>query len=150
MGEIQAGRGGFFRPEDGDVGICSDLKHREAQADNKQGPKKHAIGGHVCRRPEESTPRRRDEESKHDAVFVSDLGDRVAFRGRDQEIQQRADEIGPEEGELHEHRLEVGEIKRLFEAWDQDVVEYRHEPPQEKEGGHDRECATSTLVVAGG
>jgi len=52
--------------------------------------------------------------------------DRIARRGRDHEIRQRADEVSPEADELHEHRLEIIQRECLLKLRDQDVVEHGH------------------------
>ena len=69
---------------------------------------------------------------------------------RDDEILQRTHEVSAEKCQLHQHRVEKIQRESFLEPGNQNVVEHRHEPPQEKQGGHDRERSAVGVVLIGG
>src|SRR6185312_899395 len=59
----------------------------------------------------------------------------------------RHDEIRPEEGELHQHHLEIIEREKALEVRNQDVVEYRHQAPHQEHGIDHDQRGTGTGVA---
>src|SRR6202011_1493852 len=107
LGQVQPARGGPFRSEDGDVRIGRDLQHGEAEADDKEGRQEKRIGEETGRGPKERATYSRDHQADHNAVLVAKPRDGIADRGRNREVEQRADEVSAEERELDEHGMEV-------------------------------------------
>jgi hypothetical protein len=146
--QIQPAGRGPLRSQDGHIRVGGNLQHGKPETHHKQRDQKQGIGNDGGRRPEQDTAQRGNQETEDNAILVANARNGVARRHRNHEIQQRPDKVGPEEGQLHQHRLEIIQRERLLEPRNQDVIEHRHEPPQEKEDRHDRERPAIRLTVA--
>jgi len=73
----------------------------------KSAMRKSGYERKVAGRPKEGAAAGRNDQAKNDAVFVSEPGDGIAENGGDGEVKERADEVGAEESELHQHGVEV-------------------------------------------
>ena len=88
------------------------------------------------RREKKEAPRRGNKQTDDHAIFITDVVNRIAREHGDQIISQRACEIGSTKGQRHEHGLKIIKMKSIFKARDENIIPYRHEPPDKKQYGH--------------
>ena len=130
LGEIQPARRGALRSKQTHVRVGRDLQQRDAACEYEKAGEEHAVGRHCGGRIEQERAKAGNDKADDDAVLVADRGDDASRR-------QRHDEIGAEEGELHQHDLRVVKRKQRLQVRDENVVEDGEKAPHEEDGsGH--------------
>ena len=117
-------------PEVVDVGVGRDLEAGNSGCEDDECREEESEGGDGCGGEEEKRSGCHDEQTDdHGLLVASPLDELASGEGED--------EVGGEEGELHQHDLSVVELEDALEVGDEDVVETGEESPHEEEHGRD-------------
>ena len=136
--QIQSARRAFRLTEEGDVRVRGNLQDGDTQPDDEQPCEEKSVQVHRGGGVEEGAPDSRHDQSRQNPLLVTDLVDGVAGGDGDDEIDQRAYEVGAEEAELHEHRSGAAQLEHLFQFGNQNVVHAGDEAPHEEKA--DNRC----------
>ena len=147
--KVEPARSRAFLAQNRHIRIRGNLEHRKPESKDEQREKKKAVRNHQGRGIKKRAAQRGHKQSEDDTVLVANAVDRVAGSGRDGVINDRADEVSAEKGQLHQHRLKVTESEGFLESRNERIIQHRHESPHEEQGRHDRKGTAMGLSLAG-